>query len=67
MVAGGAAPGGLDDQPAALREQIRARLGLELPPDRVRAAHERRIRLALADRLAGDPRVPVGGPVDVRW
>ena len=66
MVAGGPAAGGLDDQPAALREQILAGLGLELPPDRVRTLHQRRVGLAFADRLAGDARVPVGRAVDVR-
>ena len=60
MVAGRAATGCLEDEPAALREEICAGLGFELPPDRVRAPHQRRIRLALADRLAGDAGVPVG-------
>ena len=58
---------GLEDQPAALREQGQAGFGLELAPDRVRALDQRRIGLALADRLAGDARVPVRGAVDVRW
>ncbi len=67
MVAGGAAPGGLDDQPAALRQEVRTRLRFELPPDRMRALHERRVGLALADCLAGDPRIAVGRTVDMRW
>src|SRR5579863_50941 len=66
MVTGGPATGVLDDEPATLREQILAGLGLELSPDRVGPLHERRVRLALADRLAGDARVPVGRSIDVR-
>ena len=58
--------GGLEDQSAALREQILAGFGLELAPYRVRALDQWRVGLALADRLAGDARIPVGRTVDVR-
>ncbi len=60
MMAGRAATGCLEDEPAALRQEICAGLGFERSPDRVRPLHQRGIRLALADRLAGDAGVPVG-------
>ena len=66
MVAGRAAAGCLDDETAALREEILAGLGLELAPDGVRAAHQRRVLHPLPDRLAGDAGVPVCRPVDMR-
>ena len=66
MVPGGPATGGLDDQATALREQVLAGLGFELAPDGVRALHQRRVRLAFADRLAGDAGLAVGRSVDMR-
>ena len=64
MVSGSAA-GSLDDQTAALREQVLTRLGFQFPPDRMRASDQWRVGLTLTDRLAGDPRVPMGRAVDV--
>ena len=66
MVTRGPAAGGLDDQTAALGEEILAGVGLELPPDGMRTLHKRGVGLAFPDCLAGDPRVPVGRAVDVR-
>ncbi len=60
------AAGRLDDESAALREQVLAGVRLELTPDRMGAPDERRVLHSLADRLTCDAGVPVGRPIDVR-
>src|SRR5450631_11954 len=48
-----------DDEAAGDDEELRARLRLDVAPDLVRAAHDRRVVLALADRDARDAGVAV--------
>ncbi len=65
MVTRGAPAGGLDDETAALGEEVLAGLGLELTPDRVGAPDERRVVHPLPDRLTRDPGVAMGRAIDV--
>ncbi len=66
MVACGAPARRLDDEPAALGEEVLAGFGLELTPDRVGTPDERRVVHPLPDRLTRDSGVAVRRAVHMR-